>query len=177
MDNPNARSGIDVGFKYGIIFGLILISIYLFVYFTHNLSSVLLLGGSGVGRAVATILAALEMRRLQNGQAGFREVLQAAFTAIVVTYIMTMFFDYFLFNFASPAYIEMVKDYWATTMQHSMELMGAPPQAITDTIDGMRNVELNKGFLDVLQQLMYKIFFSFLFAAPISYLLSRKWTS
>lgn len=177
MNNTNARSGIDIGFKYGIIFGLILVSIYLFVYFTQNLSSALLFGGSGVGRIAATILAALEMRRLQNGQAGFREVLQAAFTAIVVTYIITMFFDYFLFNYASPAYIEIVKDYWASTMQQAMQLMGAPPQAITDTIDGMRSVELNKGFLDVLQQLMYKIFFSFLFAAPLSYLLSRKWTN
>ena len=110
MNNTNARSGIDIGFKYGIIFGLILVSIYLFVYFTQNLSSALLFGGSGVGRIAATILAALEMRRLQNGQAGFREVLQAAFTAIVVTYIITMFFDYFLFNYASPAYIEIVKD-------------------------------------------------------------------
>ncbi len=176
MNNTNATTGIDIGFKYGIIGGLGLIAIYLYVYFTHNFSAALLFGGSAVGRIVPTILAALEVRRLSKGQTTFRDVLQAAFAAIVVTYIITMFFDYFLFNYADAAYIQLVKNYWANTMQTSMQLMGAPPEAITDTINGMRSVELNSGFLDVLQQLMYKIFFGFLFAAPVSFLISRNWT-
>ena len=42
MNNTNATTGIDIGFKYGIIGGLGLIAIYLYVYFTHNFSAALL---------------------------------------------------------------------------------------------------------------------------------------
>lgn len=169
LSTAAATANPNIGFRYGIVGGCCLVALYAYVYASQHLAPALLMGGSAAGRVLPAVWAAWQVGKRGGELVGFRVWLQAAFGAVVGSYIVTTIWDYVLFNYlADAAFIDLAKSYQISSMQTAMQSMGAPPEAISQTTDALRAAEIKAGLLDVLQSLMYKIFFGFLLSAVIA---------
>ena len=141
METVNETKG-NVGFSYGLIAGLIIVVIALLQY----------LGGldmymSPVGYIsylvviTMAVLAALKVRKANEGFLEFGKALKITFTVFAVALFLQTVFTFILFNFIDPSFKEAVSQEVLNKTEQMMKKFGASDADIEKAIDQQRTVD------------------------------------
>jgi len=138
MELPASKT--NVGLKYGLIAGLIITVITLLQY----------LGGlemylSPVGYVsylvviTMAVLAALNVRRSNEGFLEFSQALKVTFTVFVIALLIQTIFTYVLFNFIDVAFKEAVSQEVLNKTELMLKKFGASESQIDEALESERS--------------------------------------
>ena len=141
METVNAPSS-NTGLSYGLIAGLVIVVITLLQY----------LGGldmymSPIGfvsyLVVTTmaVLAALKVRKENEGFLEFKDALRITFTVFALALFLQTIFNYVLFNFIDTAFKEAVSQEALNKTEQWLKKMGRPDDEIDKVIDQQSKVD------------------------------------
>jgi hypothetical protein len=138
MEIPASR--VNVGLRYGLIAGLIITTITLLQYLgglDMYLSPVSYISYLVV--ITMAVLAALQVRRANEGFLEFSQALKVTFTVFVVSLLIQTIFTYILLNFIDVSFKEAVSQEVMNKTEQMLKKFGASESRIDEVLESERS--------------------------------------
>lgn len=133
-------SGKNVNLLYGLLYGGVSIAFTVILYLggvKWFLNPIAYMGY--VIPIVFAVLAASHQKKLQGGYLEFSEALKTTFMVLVTGSLISVAFDYILFNYIDVPFRQALMQESAQKVERMLEKLNMPPEKIDEAVDKMLN--------------------------------------
>ena len=169
----------NIGFKYGLLGGILIVFAYLGLYYTEP---GLLFRRMGMLAFVVLLVimiwtGRIARRDLENSDLFFRELVRPIFTVFVVSMGVVIVFHYLFYNFLDSNMQTVIKEWFLEEGKRQMELANKSPEFIEKELKVLESDDYNYGIFKAMQTYVLSLVFGFLMAASIAvgFMFARLW--
>ncbi|MFK7907088.1 MAG: DUF4199 domain-containing protein [Chitinophagales bacterium] len=159
----------NIGLKYGLIAGIVVIAGYLGLFYTDPALLFRRMGMLAFAILLVTMIWTGRVFRRKHGdiELSFREFVRPIFTVFVVSMGVVIVFHYLFYNFSGSGMDALIKEWFLEEGRRQMELANKPPEFIEKELLILENGDYSYGLFKSLQTYVLSLVFGFLMATFI----------
>lgn len=176
MSDAMRSPGRSIGFRLGLIIGLLNVIVGLLMYiidFRAGVRNYFMISiALFIIVIVAMVISARQTRTALGGYADFKTLVQPAFVTFVIAELLNTVFFYALYNFIDPSLVDVLREETISLTADWMTQMGAPEEEVEKQVNALAEQDFSS-LGAFARQLMFLFPVGFTISAIIALILRR----